>query len=72
MGWIKTTDRLPVKPGILSYEHVDCLIYVNGRIEMRPWNCEHLCWDDVHGDDFEYEPKEPTHWMPLPDPPEAT
>ena len=68
--WIKTTDRLPEKPGVKAYEYVDCLIVVKGEVIQRPWNCEHLCWDDVHYDDFEFHPTEPTHWTPLPDAPQ--
>lgn len=70
-GWIKTSDRLPEKPGLKSYEYVDCLIYVKGEVLQRPWNCEHLCWDDAHYDDFEFHPTEPTHWTPLPPEPET-
>lgn len=68
-NWIKTKDFLPKKPGLKDYEYVDCLIYINGEIQMRPWNCEHLCWDDTSYDDFQYHPTEPSHWMPLPSPP---
>jgi hypothetical protein len=67
--WIKTADRLPEKPGKRSYEYVECLIYHKGQILLRPWNCEHLCWDDEAQNDFYCDPKEPTHWMPLPNPP---
>ena len=69
VGWIKTTDKLPEKPGLKSYEYVDCLIFHRGEIKLRPWNCEHLCWDDEHYDDFYCAPTDPTHWMPLPAPP---
>lgn len=69
VGWIKTTDRLPEKPCLKSYEYVDCLIYHRGKIKQRPWNCEHLCWDDEHYDDFYCAPTDPTHWQPLPAPP---
>ncbi|MEE9459646.1 MAG: DUF551 domain-containing protein [Candidatus Bathyarchaeia archaeon] len=68
--WIETKDRLPAKPGNSSYEHVECWIYVKGMILQRPWNCEREVWDDYDGDDFEFHPTEPTHWMqfmpPLP------
>ncbi len=67
--WISTSEHLPEKPGKASYEYVECLIYVKGEILLRPWNCEHLCWDDAHHDDFEFHPTEPTHWMPLPEAP---
>lgn len=69
--WVPTTDRLPEKPGIDSYEHVRCLIVVNGEIEIGMWNCEHLCWDDEEGDDYLYDPDTPTHWMPPPPRPGA-
>lgn len=64
--WVSVKDRLPEKPGLVSYEHVYCLIFYNGDVLLRPWNCEHLCWDDESGDDFELKPKDPTHWMLLP------
>ncbi len=67
--WIKTADRLPEKPGIKDYEYVECLIFYKGEIMLRPWNCEHLCWDDEAQDDFFCDPKAPSHWMPLPAPP---
>lgn len=69
--WIKTSDRLPEKPGQKSYEYVDCLIFHKGEIKQRPWNCEHLCWDDEHYDDHYCDPLEPTHWQPLPAAPKA-
>lgn len=68
-AWIKTSDELPKKPGIRDYEYVDCLIYYQGEILARPWNCEHLCWDDEHGDDWFCDALAPTHWMPMPKPP---
>ena len=67
--WIKTTDRLPEKPGKQRYEYIKCLIYHMGEIKIRPWNCEHLVWDDEERDDFFCNPTEPTHWMLLPEPP---
>lgn len=65
-GWIRTIDRLPEKPGKARYEYVDCLIVLNGEVISRPWNCEHLCWDDEEKDDFFCDADKPTHWMPLP------
>lgn len=66
LEWIKTSDRLPEKPRKRDYEHVECLIYYKNQVLKRPWNCEHLCWDDEDGDDFFCDPEEPTHWPPLP------
>lgn len=63
--WISTKERLPEKPGISSYEYVDCLILYKGDILLRPWNCEHLCWDDEHRDDYFLDPQEPSHWLPI-------
>ena len=69
--WIKITSAevLPKKPGLKSYEYVDCLIFHNGEIKKRPWNCEHLCWDDEEYDDFYCDALEPTYYMRLPAPP---
>ena len=68
--WIPTTERLPEKPGKSNYEYVECLIFYKGEILMRPWNCEHQVWDDEEHDDFFCVPTAPTHWRPLPSPPE--
>lgn len=68
MEWqaIETARELPKKPGLKNYEHVRCLIFVNGKWKIGMWNCEHLCWDDDDGDDFRYHPTEPTYWTHLP------
>lgn len=64
VGWIRilSEDDLPMKPGIHSYEHVDCLIFHEGEVKRRPWNCEHRCWDDDEGDDFYCAPLAPSHY----------
>jgi len=59
---------LPKKPGLRDYEYVDCLILYKGEVLKRPWNCEHLCWDDEHYDDFFCHPTDPTAWTFLPAP----
>jgi len=72
MSWIKTSDRLPEKPGIKRYEQIPCLVVRAGRrghVELLVWNCEHLCWDDSEGDDHDCDPYQVSHWMPLPEPP---
>lgn len=64
--WIKPSDRLPEKPGKCVYEYVDCLIVHQGEVKMRPWNCEHLCFDDEDYDDFFCTAGEIEWWMPVP------
>lgn len=65
MQWIKTSDRLPKKPGKASYEYVDCMILVKGELKFSPWNCEHECWDDSSYDDWAYDALTPSHWMEI-------
>lgn len=78
--WIKTTEQLPTKEflkddyglGCVDDNHADCFIFVDGKIQQRPFNFHHECWDDEEYDDFEYEATEPSHWMlqqPWPAPP---
>lgn len=78
--WIKTADKLPTREflksdfalGCVDKSHADCFIFVNGRVQERPFNFDHECWDRQDYDDFEYEADEPSHWMlcdPWPLPP---
>ena len=66
--WIKiiSLDDLPKKPGLRSYEQIDCLIVYRGEVLRRVWNCEHFVWDGEDGDDFFCGPLEPTHYMAIP------
>lgn len=64
--WIKPTDRLPTKPGKSDYEYVDCLIVHKGNVKMRPWNCEHKCFDDEEYDDYFCDAREVELWMAVP------
>lgn len=52
--WIvpRTVGDMPAKPGIESYEYVECLVLYRGDLLLRPWNCEHQVFDDEHHDDF--------------------
>jgi hypothetical protein len=52
--WIvpRSLADMPAKPGVESYEYVDCLILYRGELLMRPWNCEHHVFDDEQHDDF--------------------
>lgn len=65
LEWVKTSERLPQKPGLKPYEYVDCVVLVDGDMRFAPWNCEHECWDDEDYDDFRYEAKKPSHWAEI-------
>lgn len=71
-GWIaiKSVDDLPKKV-TPCYEQYDCLIWHNGSVRHRVWNCEHVCWDDRTGDDFYCDALEPSHYILFPEPPAA-
>lgn len=53
-AWIAPTSigDMPAKPGLASYEYVECLILHKGDLLLRPWNCEHKVFDDEAQDDF--------------------
>ena len=68
LPWIKTSERLPAKPGLTDYEYVECVIFYKGEFLCRPWNCEHLCWDDEQHDDHFCDALEPTHRMEVEEP----
>ena len=59
MEWIKTSERLPGE-----VEPVLCL-YASGMYVLYLDPFEY--WHDYNGDLFGYTP---SHWMPLPEPPE--
>lgn len=70
-GWISVKDRLPEDK---TSNSVYCLVYDSyDGIVVRPFNQEHLCWDDESGDDYYTDAKggKITHWRPLPDNPKA-
>lgn len=66
--WVKINSMadLPKKPGLRSYEQVDCLIVYKGRVLHRMWNCEHEVWDDEDGDDYFCDALAPSHYMVAP------
>lgn len=70
--WRPNTQK-PAKPGISSYEYVDCWIVKDGKVIERPWNCEHECFDDQEYDDWFCNMEDVSAWMPIvkPAPPEA-
>ncbi len=53
-SWVvpKSAADMPAKPGVERYEYVECLVLYKGDLLLRPWNCEHLVFDDEHQDDF--------------------
>ena len=69
--WNEPKNGMPIKPGLKSYEYVDCLIVKNGDVFIRPWNCEHLCFDDESRDDHDCDVSEITAWAHLPTAPEV-
>ncbi len=69
LTWYRPQDQLPKKPGIESYEHVDCLILYKGQLLLRPWNCEHEVFDDEEGDDHFCNAEDVTLWAACSRPP---
>lgn len=71
-AWIPVEERLPEKPGLKGYEHVECWCYVPkiGVIKLA-WNCEHECWDREDFDDVSSYNSRVTHWIycVIPSPP---
>lgn len=66
MNWkYPAIDGLPEKPGLKSYEQIPCLVKLNGDFAILVWNCEHNCWDDEDGDDYECDPLAVTCYVPL-------
>ena len=63
--WKDTKNKLPKKPGIKPYEYVECLIIHKGEIKIRPWNCEHLVFDDEDQDDYFCSAEDADYWLPL-------
>lgn len=63
--WIRTSDRLPERVSDRSY-HTWCLVYYKGDVQVLPYNHHDRCWDDDSADDYECDPLQVSHWMPLP------
>jgi len=59
-GWIPATERLP--PG-----DVRVLVWCGSVVDIAALNWRYG-W---HYDDYRSPEPEPTHWMPLPEPPET-
>lgn len=47
--------------------YVECIIDINGRFCIRPWNTVDKCWDDEEADDFFCEMSEIKRWAYLSD-----
>lgn len=60
--WIPVGERLPE-------EDVDVLVMTHYGMHVADLGEDGL-WNASHGDSWQFP--EPTHWMPLPEPPEAT
>jgi len=61
-AWIPVSERLPE-------EDVDVLVMTNYGMHVADLD-EYGTWNASHGDSWQF-PK-PSHWMPLPEPPEPT
>jgi len=59
--WIPVGERLPE-------EDVDVLVMTNYGMHVAGIDEDGL-WNASHGDSWQFP--EPTHWMPLPEPPEV-
>lgn len=66
--WVtpKSLTDMPEKPGKASYKYVECLVLHRGQIKLRPWNCEHLVFDDEEQDDHFCEWHEVSMYAVLP------
>jgi hypothetical protein len=64
--WIKPSDQLPIKPGLIAYEQIPCLVNWPGcGLCILLWNCEHECWDDESGDDYACDPLAVDCYIPI-------
>jgi hypothetical protein len=65
LSWVMISNLgdLPKKPGKAAYETIDCLIFFKGEVIRSMWNCEHGCWDDAEGDDYAFDPLQPSHYL---------
>lgn len=61
--WIPVTERMP-----LDIPHGYCLVTDGTNVGTANWSESGKCFD--HCIDRDYW--KPTHWMPLPEPPEVT
>jgi hypothetical protein len=61
-SWIPVSERLPE-------EDVDVLVMTGYGMHVADLD-EYGTWNASHGDSWQFP--EPTHWMPLPEPPETT
>lgn len=66
LPWKATKEGLPEKSGKLNYEQIPCLVISKDvGITMLVWNCEHECWDDESGDDYECDALSVSYYLPL-------
>lgn len=71
LEWHKPQDKLPEykQEPPSSYKQVECLVYRKRKgVQILVWNCEHICWDDASGDDYECDANDVELWAYLPYP----
>lgn len=69
--WISVKEKLPERVSGRTYSQVPCIVYHDREIRILVFNHEHMCWDQEDGDDHCCNIEDVSHWMPLPDTPEA-
>lgn len=75
MQWVTTDERLPPKetPVVAFYRGAISILeirwdYPSFEDTYRPY----WYWDNPDNDGQDIDPREVTHWMPLPEPPTAS
>lgn len=48
-----TTDKNKLKKTEKGFQQIQCLVMRKGLIKLLFWNCDHECWDNSEGDDYE-------------------
>jgi hypothetical protein len=64
---IETAPKVP----LMSLHPI--LVWTGQSVDLAFWSDHKECWlSSTDHDEFEHTEREPTHWMPLPPPPNGT